>query len=242
MGLVIRVGLLCDLSKAAAETARDVRAQFAVTAREMANAGLKPHAEPEVCDVWGAEGYGYTGLHALREVAGLVWRDLPIPTDGILTGETTPNAEALFETAVAACAPERRQSMFSRLLGDQKQTRPPLPPFAHLSLHSDAEGFYVPVDFAQPLIPMPFPPGTEMLWPLGSVQRLAAELDVLGRALGLPETLPDPDDVLETWLETPPPDPVTALWQAQPIATHSLIILRRACDHSLRTGAAIAFG
>lgn len=242
MGLGVTVGLLCDLARKDFDSAEVVREQFAVTAREMAAAGLDPHAEPEACEVWCADGYGYTGLHALREVAGLIWRGLPLPTDRILTGESTPNADALFKAAAAACAPERRQSLFSRLLGAKKEAKPPLPPFAHLSLHSDAEGFYVPVDFAQPLIPMPFPPGTESLWPLGSVQRLAAELDILGRALDLPEVLPDPDDVLETWLETPPPGPVTALWQAQPIATHSLIILCRACDHSMRTGAAIAFG
>lgn len=242
MGLGITVGLLCDLATQDSESAEDLRGQFAVTAREMAKAGLKPHAEPEVCEVWSADGYGYTGLHALREVAGLVWRDLPIPMDDILTGRITPNAEALFEVAVQACAPELRQSTFSRLLGGKKPAKPLLPPFAHLSLHSDAEGFYVPVDFAQPLIPMPFPPGTETLWPLGSVQRLAAELSILGQALGLPDTLPDPDDVLETWLEAPPSGPGIAIWQAQPIATHSLIILRQACDHSLRTGAAISFG
>jgi hypothetical protein len=241
LGLGITVGLLCDLAANDPEAASDLRSQFAVTAKEMVAAGLKPHAEPEVCEVWSADGYGYTGLHALREVAGLVWRNLPIPTDSPLTGETTPHAEALFDVAAAACAPERRQSMFARLFGEPPTERPKLPPFAHLSLHSDAEGFYVPTDFAYPLIPMPFPPGTESLWPLGSVQRLAAELDSLGRALQLPDVLPDPDDVLETWLDAPPGH-VTALWQAQPIATHSLIILRRACDHSLRTGAAIAFG
>ncbi len=241
MGLEITVGLLCDLARTDPEAAKDLRMQFAAMGRAMQAAGLKPHVEPEDCLVWSADTYGYNGLHALREVAGLVWHDLPIPTDSILTGDITPHAEALFHTAAAACAPERRQSMFARLLGDQKQTRPPLPPFAHLSLHSDAMGFYVPVDFAEPLIPMPPPSGTDDLWPLGSVQRLSAELDRLARALDLPEVPPDPDDVLETWFESPPPRPATALWHAQPIATHTLIILRRACDHSLRTGSAIAY-
>lgn len=242
MGLGITVGLLCDLTQNDPESAEVVRQQFAITAKEMATAGLDLHAEPEVCEVWSADGYGYTGLHALREVAGLVWRKLTVPTDHILTGENTPNAEALFEAAAAACSPAQRQSLFSRLMGAKKMTKPDLPPFAHLLLHSDAEGFYVPVDFEQPLIPMPFPRGTETLWPLGSVQRLKAELDALGDALELPEELPDPDHVLEVWLEPSPDIPVEALWQAQPIAAHSLIILLQACDHSLRTGAAISFG
>lgn len=245
MGLAITVGLLADLARTDAEAADQMRHQFSILAREMAAAGLAPHREPEDCEVWSAEGYGYTGLHALREVAGLVWQGLPIPADHLLTGEATPNAEVLFETAAAACAPERRQSIFARLLGEKPPTRPPLPPFAHLMLHSDAQGFYVPVDFAQPLIPLPYPPGTEPLWPLGSVQRLAAELEPLARALhlpdALPDALPDPDELLETWLEGPPPGPVTAPWQAQPIATHALILLRRACDRAVRTGAAIAF-
>lgn len=242
MGLGITVGLLCDLATTDPDSADEVRAQFAVMARPMAATGLKPHTEPERCEVWSADGYGYTGLHALREVAGLVWRGLPIPTDRLLTGEVTPNAEALFQVAAAACAPERRQSLFARLLGETPSARPKLPPFAHLTLHSDAGGFYVPVDFVQPLVPVPFPPGSETLWPLGSVQRLTAELERLRLALALPEVLPDPDEILETWFESPAPGPVSALWQAQPIAAYSLIILLRACDHSLRTGAAIGFG
>jgi hypothetical protein len=242
MGLGLTVGLLCDLLQNDSDSAEDTRRQFSTTAKAMVEARLPPHVEPEECEVWWADGYGYTGLHALREVAGLVWRALPIPTDHILTGENTLHSEALFDAAAAACAPEQRQGLFARLLGEKKPDVPSLPPFAHLALHSDAAGFYVPVDFARPLIPMPFPPGTESLWPLGSVQRLAAELDTLAQALQLPLDLPDPDEVLETWLEPSPSDQVTALWQAQPIATHSLIILRRACDHSLATGAAIAFG
>lgn len=241
MGLGLTVGLLADLARTDAEAADDLRHRFAVIAREVAAAGLAPHHEPEDCEIWSARGYGDTGLHALREVAGLVWRGLPVPTNQILTGETTPNADALFEIAAAACAPERRQSLFARILGEKPPTRPDLPPFAHLMLHSDAEGFYVPVDFRRPLIPMPFPPGTESLWPLGSVQRLAAELDRLAEALDLPEPHPDPDEVLERWLEGPPPGPIAAPWQAQPIATHALILLRQACDRSLQSGAAIAF-
>ena len=240
MGLGITVGLLADLLLNDPDQAHEARQPFALLAQAMAGAGLPPHVEPETCEVWGADGYGYTGLHALREVAGLVWRALPVPTDQILTGEATPHADALFATAVAACAPDKHQSLLSRILGEKPPARPSLPPFSHLLLHSDADGFYVPVDFAQPLIPLPPPPDSESLWPLGSVQRLAAELDALGRALDLPADLPDPDDVLETWFEAK--TPVTALWQAQPIATHSLIILRQACTQSLRTGAAIAFG
>ncbi|AZL59002.1 hypothetical protein EI545_09225 [Tabrizicola piscis] len=241
MGLGLTVGLYADLDQNDPESADEAHQSFAAMAKAMANSGLVPHTEPKDCVTWSADGYGYTGLHALREVAGLVWRDLPIPMDHLLTGTDTPNAEALFSAAAAACAPERRQGLFERLLGEKRTPRPPLPPFAHLVLHSDADGFYVPVDFVQPLIPLPAPRGTELLWPLGSVQRLSAELDVLGRALALPDPLPDPDTLLETWLEGPAPGPITAPWQAQPIATHSLIILRQACDHSLRTGAAIAF-
>lgn len=242
MGLGVTVGLLSELVQHDPDRADDLRHRFGAIAKVMADAGLTPHQEPEACEVWRADGYGYTGLHALREVAGLVWQGLPIPTDHILTGEDTPNAEALFDVAAAACAPERREGLFSRLLGKKRAPRPELPAFAHLLLHSDADGFYVPVDFSQPMIPIPFPRGTDTLWPLGSVQRLAADLDTLGLALHLPDARPDPDDVIETWLETPPPRPATALWQAQPIATYSLIILRRACDQSLRTGAAIVFG
>lgn len=239
MGLGITVGLLSDLARADSASAEALRQDFHSIARAMAKAGLPPHHEPDSCEVWSAEGYGYTGLHALREVAGLVWRDQPIPMDRLLTGDVTPNAYQLFDAIAAACAPPPHIGLFARLFGETDPEPPVLPPFAHLILHSDAEGHYVPADFVRPLIPLPYPRGTEKLWPVGSVQRLAAELERLAHALKLPDAPPDPDDLLETWLEGSPP-PVTAPWQAQPIAAHSLLILRMACDHSLQTGAAIS--
>jgi hypothetical protein len=242
MGLGITVGLLADLKRHDQDSVDEVRDQFSTLAKVMAATGLPPHREPEDGEDWDRDGYGYTGLHALREVAGLVWRGLPIPMDAVIEGEATPHADLLFDACAAACAPERRQSVFARLLGVQKPPEPALPPFLHLMLHSDAEGYYVPVDFARPVIPVPAPPGTDALWPLGSVQRLAAELDALARALRLPDPLPDQDDLLDTWAEGPPPHPPSAPWQAQPIAAYTLIILRQACARSLQTGAAISFG
>jgi hypothetical protein len=241
LGLVITVGLLSDLLENDRDGADHFRIELAATAIEMERAGLAPHREPEKAEVWGAEGYGYSGLHALREVAGLVWQGKPIPVDHQLTGDQTPASDALFEAALAILKGQPRPGLLDRLFG-RKATSRVLPPFAHLVVHSDAQGFYVPTEFDHPIIPAAMDEATAHLWPLGSVQRLSAELETLAQSLGLPAEPPEPDDVIEKYLEAAPVASGLLPWQAQPIATYTLLILHQACRRSLRTGAAICFG
>ena len=105
-------------------------------------AGILPEKEdgpeaPEEDEPWEAQGYGYAGLHALRQVAGLVWRGAPIPRAPRITGEGAPDGQALGEAVHAA------------LTGGGA-----LPPFAHLMQHSDAAGWCVPQDFEAPVPPL----------------------------------------------------------------------------------------
>lgn len=242
MGLDITVGVLSDLLANDLEGADHVRQEFQATAEAMTAAGLAPHREPADADVWSASGYGYTGLHALREVAGLIWLGKPIPLDRIITGQDTPAADALFNAALAAATGQLRpRGLLDRLLG-RSPVAEPLPPFIHLVMHSDAQGYYVPTDFAVPVIPAAIAEDMAHLWPLGSVQQLAAELATIAAVLELPADPPSADDVLERYLEQDSRPAQVAPWQAQPVATYSLLLLRAACDWSQRTGAAIYFG
>ena len=69
----------------------------------------------------------------------------------------------------------------------------PAGPFAHLIHHSDCEGYYVPVDFAQVIVDERLSGGS-----LGSSMRLLTETRSIAAALDLPEDLdPDSDEILE---------------------------------------------
>ena len=119
--------------------------------------------------------------------------------------------------------------------------KPKLPPFVHLIVHSDCDGFYVPVQFETPLVPKRVTQDNEHLWPLGSVMRLEAEINQLAHHLEIPADLRNDDEQLHALIEAPDRTKGAAPWSAQPIATHACLVLRGACDQSLRTGAAIHF-
>ncbi|MGB8813126.1 MAG: hypothetical protein WCC57_08065 [Paracoccaceae bacterium] len=237
MGLSVIVGVLSDIDDP--EDQARFADLFKATAKAMIAANLPAHVEPTEIECWSAEGYGYSGLHALREVAGLIWQGKPIPRAPLITGKgETPFAEALFNQALASCGPLKQPGFIARLFGKPAPVAS-LPPFSHLSMHSDAEGFYVPVNFETPIIPKVMDQATASIWPLGSTQRLQSEIDHLAAVLEIPDGLTSQDETLWEAIESPVTD--QALWQAQPVAAYSAIILREACRASLATGAAITF-
>ena len=91
-----------------------------------------------------ADGYRYACLHALRDVAGLVWMGKEIPRKVLLTGQDAYSAK-LFNSALAMLVGETEKGWFSRLF--PRRQEPASFPFLHLVAHSDAEGCYVPIDF-----------------------------------------------------------------------------------------------
>jgi hypothetical protein len=69
MGLSLEVGILADLRENDEEGYQYFRSQLDIVNKllQLANAPL--HTEPENCDVWSGEMFGYSGLHYLRRVA-----------------------------------------------------------------------------------------------------------------------------------------------------------------------------
>ena len=63
----------------------------------------------------------------------------------------------------------------------------------------------------------------------------------LAQVLGLPDDMIQDDGELAKLLAAQGLVAEGPLWRAQPIAAHSLLLLREACAHSLTTGAAIRF-
>jgi hypothetical protein len=177
----------------------------------LAEAGLPPHQEPDGGIAPASFDLGPPeSLHALRRVGAhlSVGRDLPPPA--------------------RANGPEDLV-LARRYRGAGRFDRGPLP-FAHLIDHADDGGYYVPVDFPEPLLA-----GDGLL---GSSHQLLAECDALAAALGIPGDL-DPDaDALWAALDGAGGD---ELWERYGLESFACVRLLAAARHSVRTGAVLAF-
>lgn len=110
----------------------------------------------------------------------------------------------------------------------------PAGPFEHLVHHSDCDGYYVPVDFAQVIVSDSLAGGY-----LGSSVRLLAELRRIAGFLGLPEDLdPDSQEVFDAYDAQPRP---ADGWHRYGVESYVSLQLIRAAKHSIATGAAVAF-
>ncbi len=163
MGLFVEVGQLARVAEEDPEYAWLTRDSFAVVNEVLREHGLPAHVEPEVLpdlellNRAPLRGYPYDFLHYLRRVAvharaKPTWRATPFPKSE---------------------KPTKDPMLLAEYERDDRGS--------HLLAHSDAEGYYVPIDFAEVL-------GDERLPGayLGSSQRLYRELVELAPALGIP--------------------------------------------------------
>lgn len=154
MGLAVGVGVLADLLEHDEEGAGWLRAQIEKLNRVLAKRGLPPHQEPEALPPLEQRSLGsipYSFLHALRRAYACMRQGEPLRT-GELTAE---DEDFVLDVAVTFMD-------------------------SHLLSHSDAEGFYVPVDFEDPLGDDSLPGGFA-----GSTPRLLAELVAVAPLLGI---------------------------------------------------------
>lgn len=206
------VGVLAE----AGDDTGHVREHFAVIRELLDRAGARQWAEPELSerDVLGRGMGGYSGLHTVRRVA-------------VHLAETGTLPDPLEEACKAAGDPLLRKA-YAGFPGE------PAGPFDHLIHHSDCEGCYVPVDFGQVIADERLAGGY-----LGSSVRLLAETRRIASALGLPGDLdPDSEEVLGAC------DAGTRAsggWQRYGIESYGCLLLIQAAEHSIATGAAIAF-
>lgn len=219
MGLSITVGIRAS----ALEDGAVPKDYFAGVNAHLAAAGLPAHVEP-VCEAWGAEMYGYSGLHYLRRVAASLALRGVVPPPGDEHAPDDPLLHQYYERATGTARGLRR------LLG---RPRPRRLGFDHLMLHSDAEGYYVPIDFEQVII---VGDGAEMI---GSSQRLQAECTRLRDALGIPADLDPEGD--EVWAAADAQGAGEG-WRRYGIESFTCVRLLRAAELSVARGAAIEFG
>ena len=156
MGLGISVGILADLIINDQEAAAWVREDLKIVNRYLTEAGLPAHVEPEQLPPldWRTKdrSFSYSPLHHLRRVYARTKEDP--------NWELTPVAEG--EDPIKDQAVEDELYMFR----------------SHLLCHSDAEGYYVPIDFTEVLSGDDIPGGF-----IGSSYRLRDELIVAARPL-----------------------------------------------------------
>jgi hypothetical protein len=160
MGLAVSTGVLADLMTKDPEGAGLLRRRVAVVNAVLAAEGLPLHEEPVVPGRVKARrhvaSFPYSFLHHLRRAFARV-------REGILLEPVKPDEDPAEDPAI-----ENVASMMD----------------SHLVCHSDAEGFYVPMDFREVLFDLEthgLPGGM-----LGSSVRLRAELVEVAPALQIP--------------------------------------------------------
>ncbi len=228
MGLSVEVGYLADLLANDEEGADLFREDMVSLNAYLASVGLPSHQEPERCDVFSCDMYGYSGLHYLRRIAAHLDLNGIMPPPG---GQDAAEDEVMEEYYRLAVQHQ------TGLMGKLFRRAPRAGTFDHLLHHSDAEGYYLPQDFPSVLVPpksFRIPGGM-----VGSSARLLEECKRLAAALELPLDL-DPD-AEEVWQATESQGEGDLKWQRYGIESFICLRLCQACKHSLKHQAAIVF-
>lgn len=235
MGLNIIVGYLDDLLKHDEEGASWHRQVLDDLNLVLVEAGEAPHHEPEAIEggsqSW--ESYGYSGLHHVRRLAAWLTINRCLPPKCAY--------EEAADDAVLAQFYHNHEEYLRRgfkkgLFGFLRRERPP---FSHLMLHSDAEGFYLPRVLTEVVFDQHAPQRDGIGGMVGSAQILLAECRELAQALSIPAGLdPESEEVYEN-VEAPPSNGEP--WQCLPVETFVITRLIAACERSLETKALVVF-
>jgi len=232
MGLSLSVGLLIDLSAQDDEGTQYVKGQFEAVNKVLKAMNLGAHQEPTQLKEglpWFGDMLGYSGLHYLRRIAAYLWAGKGLPEPGGNDPAKDAVVEEYYDRIVDPPSP-----ILKRLFGRRAS---PTKRFDHLMLHSDAEGFYLPIDFAKVIIPP-----EELInitgGVIGSTPRLLAECEHIAKALGIPNTIEaESKEVFEAIKR----QGEGAGWRRYGIESFSCLQLMKACRLSIASGAAVAF-
>jgi hypothetical protein len=229
MGLSLLVGIFSDLKEADEEGYTWGKEVFGNLNKFLESVGISLHREPEDCKEWSRDMYGYSGLHYLRRIAAHLDLSGKIPEPG----DDKASSDSVLEDYFRLAAGKKRGIL--DLLGLKRKTEKRT--FDHLILHSDAEGYYLLIDFKDVLFPddsFNIPGGM-----VGSSVRLLDELKRLADALQIPS---DVDlDAVELWMAEEGQGKGLEQWRRYAIESYSCLCLMGACEHSIKTGAALVF-
>ncbi len=230
MGLTLVVGALADLLEEDADGAAYLESQFAAVNQALAAAGLPAHTEPRTLAAdrcWSGDMYGYSGVHYLRRIAAHVASGRSLPRPGDDGASDDPVLDAYF-----AVVEGRAPSLFGRMLGRPSPARA----FDHLIVHSDAEGYYLPFEFREIVIPdlaLEIDGGM-----IGSSPVLLRECERLATVLGIPpDVVPESDELVDAAESQGEGEGYLRYGQE----VFACVQLREAARRSVETGAAIVF-
>jgi hypothetical protein len=228
MGLAIEVGFLADMIENDDEGAEWFRDDLKRLNQYLVNTGLQPHIEPEQCPVYSSAMWGYSGLHYLRRIAAHLdlCGNLPEP------GDKDASRDAIVQEYYAPLE-KPSSSLFRRLFGKKQVPRT----YDHLMLHSDAEGYYLPRDFAHVL----FPPSNYDIpgGMVGSSHRLLTETRQLAKALRLPLDMDPEDD--EIWKAADSQGEGDLVWKRYGVESFTCLRLYHAAMHFINHSSVIVF-
>ena len=224
MGLALCVGVPSEIRESDPEYVAYFEQQVDAINGVLESFGLPPHREPfdlEDERTFECEMIGYSGLHYLRRLAAhlALGKELPPPSDDTAAGDPVlSDYYRIFDAS------------FSR--GESSGI-----PFQHLIVHGDAEGYYLPVEFEDVIIPdasLEIAGGM-----LGSSHALLRECRELASQLELEEDLSLEDDALAEAVDNEGEG--ERKWERYGVESYTCLALIRACEASVGTGAAVVF-
>lgn len=224
MGLVICVGFAAGVDEADSEYREYFERQLEAVNEILESFGLPAHVEPFGLPderTFECEMFGYTGLHYLRRLAAHLALKGELPPPGDEDAASDPVLNDYYKFFDASFAQGKAADM----------------PFQHLLIHGDAEGYYLPVDFEDVIIPdasVEIAGGV-----IGSSQALLRECRELARALEMPEGLSPEDEAL--WEAVDNQGGGDTKWETYGVESLTCLCLMRACEASAETGAAVVF-
>jgi hypothetical protein len=217
MSVLLHVGWLDEMRRCDQEGFRDAKKAFAAINKALRKEGAPTYEEPERIrgGGWGFKLNPENGIAFLQRFAAYFYDDevveWPVPGDPATMDNPLDDEEW-----------EEACYMLELL------------PFQHLILHPPRYGYWVPVDFPDAIFPdEKFGIGNQ----LGSSVRLKAECEELAKILRLPLGLdPEADEVTEAMFN---PGKSRTRWKKYGVESHNLLALYRACEQSIKLGAAI---
>jgi hypothetical protein len=238
MGLTVAVGMLAqDKAELDPDEFEDFRKPYDKLNDLLRQCGLPAHVEPEELPeeaIYEGAMIGYGGLHSLRRLAAhwSLHGSLPEPDRGQPAAENDPSVAQLYSVFERSDFRSRRKGILDRILGRR-------PMFPHLLLHSDAEGFYVPLEFDDVLFEAGADPNSGLGGMVGSSVRLLEECETLAGLIDLPPDIdPEDDRLIETIDEAPADGP---LWRQYGREAFGLARLITACRLSVTHKACVVF-
>ncbi|HEX8282607.1 MAG TPA: hypothetical protein VF588_04600 [Pyrinomonadaceae bacterium] len=224
MGLVICVGLPPEARESDPEYLEYFDGQVEAVNGVLDSYGLPEYQEPfdiEEGRTFEFDMLGFDGLHYLRRLAAHLALKGELPPPGDETAASDPVLNDYYRIFDASFARGEAAGM----------------PFQHLIVHGDAEGYYLPVEFDDVIIPdasLEIAGGM-----LGSSHALLSECRELARQLELPEGLTSEDEAFDEAFENQGVG--DAKWEQYRVESYTCLGLIGACEASIETGAAVVF-